>query len=682
MRKIIYIKLLLLTVLFSCKRDYDIYEAENGNKIINEDVKFTEMVISENFNFKATSEIRLNISAKDNTDQPIPGVRLDIYTDEIENGGYLMFSGMTNENGVMQMERTFPSYLETILVKANFIGLPSSTEIELNSNYIDVTLGGAIDNIRRSSSRASTPAGYTLGNHFINFMGSYNSQGTPGYLESQNDQISSSFLKDLNNALPESSRVPQRNPEYLATANQTEVAILQDAEVWVTFVHEGAGYKNTLGYYVYDINNPPTSASQIDTVNIIFPNVSYLNSGGGLVSGNKVKLGRFDEGQAIGWVLFANGYNNNRVQNPYWTFYSNPKFNPESSTSLKQHNVMLNDPGRDLVLLTFEDIKRDQSGCDQDFNDAIFYVTANPITAIDVDEIPVISYTGNDKDNDGVSDEMDDYPTDPTKAFNNYYPGKGVYGTLAFEDLWPGNGDYDFNDLVVDYNINQITNASNKVVEIEAEYVVNAIGASYKNGFGFQMDIAPSLIKSVTGQQFSENNLSISSNGTESGQNKAVVMVFDNAYKLFPVQNHSYINTLPEYTKATPQKINLKIELSSPQSVNNLGIPPYNPFIFVNQKRNHEVHLPDMEPTSKADRSLFGQYADYSNPSTGRYYKSKDNFPWAIHVPEKIAHPVEYKDITTAYLKFAAWAQSNGNLYKDWYKDLSGYRRTANIYTK
>jgi LruC domain-containing protein len=27
------------------------------------------------------------------------------------------------------------------------------------------------------------------------------------------------------------------------------------------------------------------------------------------------------------------------------------------------------------------------------------------------------------------------------------------YGTLAFEDLWPSTGDYDFNDQVVDYDL-------------------------------------------------------------------------------------------------------------------------------------------------------------------------------------------------------------------------------------
>ena len=62
--------------------------------------------------------------------------------------------------------------------------------------------------------------------------------------------------------------------------------------------------------------------------------------------------------------------------------YSNPDFNPESEEALRNHNVLLNDPENERIILGFEDIRRDYSSCDQDFNDAIFYITANPYEAI------------------------------------------------------------------------------------------------------------------------------------------------------------------------------------------------------------------------------------------------------------------------------------------------------------
>ncbi len=119
-------------------------------------------------------------------------------------------------------------------------------------------------------------------------MGTYNNQGVPNYLEPVNDPITQDFLNDINASLPEMRPVPQYNPEYLDATNQTSVTILQESDVWLTFVHEGAGYKNVLGFYTYDANNPPASVNDITQISVIFPNVSYYGSGGGLISGNKV----------------------------------------------------------------------------------------------------------------------------------------------------------------------------------------------------------------------------------------------------------------------------------------------------------------------------------------------------------------------------------------------------------
>ncbi|MCF7886539.1 MAG: LruC domain-containing protein, partial [Candidatus Marinimicrobia bacterium] len=93
-----------------------------------------------------------------------------------------------------------------------------------------------------------------------------------------------------------------------------------------------------------------------------------------------------------------------------------------------------------------------------------------------------------DADNDGVVDANDAYPDDPEKAFNNYYPDKDQFGTLAYEDKWPIQGDYDFNDLIIGYNFNHVVKniegGTNQVVQIDASLVVRATGARYENGFG------------------------------------------------------------------------------------------------------------------------------------------------------------------------------------------------------
>lgn len=226
----------------------------------------------------------------------------------------------------------------------------------------------------------------------IDVIGTYDYLGVPDYLETNNDVITELFLDDVNKSLPERKPVPTYNPNYLATGHETGVIMAQTGDVFVTFVHEGAGWKNTLGYYTYDTASPPVSASNIDTLHIIYPNSSYLYGGGGLKSGNKVNIGSFPAGTGIGWVLIARGWNR-AVTNGIYKVYSEPDFNPETDPNLRQHNVMLKDPNRNLILMGFEDINREWSGCDNDFNDAIFYITSTPSSAIELGDYERVATT-------------------------------------------------------------------------------------------------------------------------------------------------------------------------------------------------------------------------------------------------------------------------------------------------
>ena len=54
---------------------------------------------------------------------------------------------------------------------------------------------------------------------------------------------------------------------------------------------------------------------------------------------------------------------------------------------------------------------------------------------------------------------------------------------------------------MVDYRINQITNARNRVTQIEGEYVLQAAGAAYVNAFAFELPIAADIVKSVSGNK-------------------------------------------------------------------------------------------------------------------------------------------------------------------------------------
>lgn len=637
------------------------------------------------FTFSTGHDVDVSITTLDNADNAVPGVRVNIYSDYPENGGSLIASCFTNSQGIYNGSFRMPAYEDSLVLQTDAIGFIQWQKRAISSNELSCVYGGSKPaTYQKQVNPGNRPVEIdgVVGTTVIKSMGTINSQGVPTYLEKTSDLIDAAFLNDINIALPEQRPVPSFHPEYITNNAQTSLVLQQPANVWVTFVHEGAGYLNTLCYYKYDPLNPPTKASDIDTLFTIFPNVSYLNSGGGLISGNKVKIGTFPKGSGIGWAIIANGYSNGKVNGGLGTYFSQTNLNPETNASLKQHCILLNDVNRNKLLLSFEDINRENGGCDNDFNDAIFYVTADPITAIDITNVARPVYTKADADDDGVTDNFDDYPNDPSKALDNFYPSKNTVGSLAFEDLWPSKGDYDFNDMVVDYNFNYITNGGNQVVQINAALTVKAIGASFHNGFGLQLPISSSLVSSVTGTDVRSSAIVKNANGTESGQSKATIIVFDDAFNQLAWPGSGVgVNTTLGASYVEPKTLNIEIKLTQPVAASTLGLPPYNPFIFVNKDRGVEVHLINQSPTDLANKALLGTQSDNSNAGASRYYVTSKNLPFAIDIVGPFEYPVEKKAVLDAHLKFAPWAQSKGLQYTDWFKPVAGYQNRSNIFS-
>ena len=480
------------------------------------DLHVADMQVSQNFTFKTTQDVCVNIRTIDNTGASVPNIKVNVYTDLPDNGGSLIISGVSDNNGLFSTDYKIAAGVDSLAVGTTAIGLCNMQKVKVIGGTLDFTLGGKD---QKQGLKSGSESFFKAANAIFYPLAPYNSNGVPTNLLTPNDIIDAVTLQDINATLPERIAAPVSHPQYFAASNEHNLVLTDACNIWVTFVHEGAGYRNVLGFYTYNTNDPPVTPADIDSIHIIFPNVSFSGSGGGLNSGNKVHLGTFAPGTEIGWVLIADGFRNGTITNGNRISYSDPNLNPETAADKKQHTILLNDLGREKFLLSFEDIRRDGS-TDNDFNDAIFYVTADPIQAVETINLPLPNYTATDSDNDGISNNFDDYPTDAAKAFNNFYPSENNVGTLAFEDLWPSRGDYDFNDMVIDYNFNQITNSQNKVVQIKANIILKAFGASYNNGFGIQLPVNPSQIANVTGTNLMENYIVLSSNGIEAGKQK------------------------------------------------------------------------------------------------------------------------------------------------------------------
>jgi len=239
------------------------------------------------------------------------------------------------------------------------------------------------------------------GNAQYSYIGTYNFEGTPNYLITPRDTISVAFRNNVEATLPEYRPVPIYNPTYLTSTKPETINLKDSADVWITFVDEGATYRNALGYYLFNTDAPLTTPPSPNNIKIIFPNASKGGFGGGLTAGDKVFLGTFPGKTGIGFVLIADGWNGNTVTTGRWSLFSNSRFNPEDSVALKKHIVFINDTNSNRIVMGFEDIRRD-TVTDNDFNDLLVYATVLPKKNIaDVDSLPPIVtvgdsvYTGN-----------------------------------------------------------------------------------------------------------------------------------------------------------------------------------------------------------------------------------------------------------------------------------------------
>lgn len=629
----------------------------------------TKLNIPNNFNYNTTEEIEIEIQVRSIENHALPGVKVSFFTDNPDFGGIYLASALTDMFGKVDTKIQIPTYLEEVFVQVHSVGFANQKMINV-APHINAEFGGLPSGRSINNSNRMNFDPIPISDNYY-YMGSYNEghwKGLPHYLEDEGDDLSQEFLNSVNASLPD-RRVPWYNPEYLTTGNELDIEVIEQSEVWVTFVSEGAGYRNALGYYVFDTNNPPANVSEIDSIFVVLPNASLVNSYGELNSGDKIKLGDFNPGQTISWVLFQNAWTGTGVDVNATKFFSRIDFNTvESDPNKRQHTVQLADFGNQILLNGFEDQTR-SIGSDDDFNDLIFYVSANPWEGINTGDMPITTPV-TDSDGDGITDENDDFPDDPLRALRNTYSG-----SLAFEDLWPAQGDYDFNDMVIDYEIDHILNGNNLLVDIEAEWTIKALFASFDNGFGIQLNnLASNDVNSVSGVYINNGIISQNGNGTEANQENATVIIFDSAFDAVQNSGSLFPHTSPTTIISTT------INFDNPVSQSVTGYPPYNPFIFVNGNRSKEVHLPGRVPTDLADLSFFGTSSDASNFDNGYYYKTSNGLPWAINIPESFDFPNAGIPINDAYYNFALWAISGGNTNEDWYRDLPGNRDQNKIY--
>ncbi len=277
-----------------------------------------------------------------------------------------------------------------------------------------------------------------------------------------------------------------------------------------------------------------------------------------------------------------------------------------------------------------------------------------PISSCNPEGIGTPSVT--DSDNDGVADDVDDYPNDPTVAYRNYSPYSG-YKIIAFEDLWPDLGDFDFNDLMIKTQVEYRSNAQNKLVDAQVTIILSAVGAGFHNGIGLQY--LNSSNAQITGAISTVTGASVDANDND------CIKICDD---VFDKQSTYYTNTTISKS-AIPDTIRFSFTFNQSK---NLEFSDINEdfYIFRKDDRGHEIHVADRPPTDAATSSLFGTGSDNTNASQGIYYKTSNNLPWGIeliNISGIFHNPLEKIEIIDAYPLFQQWATSGGTQNQTWY---------------
>lgn len=479
--------------------------------------------------------------------------------------------------------------------------------------------------------------------------------GKPDNLIYAANEYPAGFFDRINNALPEA----EVNEAFLTGDQGSNITLVEEAEVFVTFLHEGAGYKNSFGYFTYDVNNPPTDINDIRET-IIFPNLSYPH----LTTGHRVNLGTFPSGTTIGFFIAANGFWYYTGVKPFASpfYYSIKDLNPDPTDELRQHNVLLLDQEVSEVIIGFEDLPR--SWGDNDFNDAVFSVKVSPASALASDNLTVMP-AANDADADGVDDAEDEFPSDYTRAFSSYFPSADDWVTLAFEDNWPNVGDYDMNDLVIRKRLRTTYNANGDITGFQIQGYIDARGASFHNGFALHLvDFSPEIIESATLEIAGETHEKL----PEEFQSEAVLVLWQDSHVYTPTgesDSCSHFNTKKGCTEFDPVAFSLDVAFSTPPEALNYSALDF--FIFRKNYRGREIHFADYAPTDLFDFSQLGKKDDTSDENTGRFFRTQNNLPWALKVHTNWCYPREYIDVVWAYPDYEAWVESSGDSATDWF---------------
>jgi LruC domain-containing protein len=265
-----------------------------------------------------------------------------------------------------------------------------------------------------------------------------------------------------------------------------------------------------------------------------------------------------------------------------------------------------------------------------------------------------------DSDSDGVEDSLDAFPCDSSAASVLHIPGDSVHGMLMFEDLWPHNGDLDFNDAIVTYNYIFRLDGKGRVTSLQLNLNLLAVGASVESDVWLRLPIRPADVRTVTRTTADGTVTALTPEG---GEQDAVLRLVENTRSLFS-SPRGFVNTEVSAPVHHGQTVNVQVELRRPVSLP-LVDAPFDLFIARSANPGHQIHLPQYAGTARMDRSLFGTGDDASTGN--RHFVNGNGLPFALNLPVVTVWPRERVPLDLVFPDVVRFASSGGRQARAWY---------------
>ena len=694
---------LMSVMMFSCK-DKDLYDP-NAVK------PGEEQKVANTFDFSTVQDVMLTVDySAFNThgpvffsiyhENPFVGEGEDEHLDENIKP---IYEDYTDKSGRFNQTVELPAYAKHLyVVTGNFFVTERLMETDVQNGGAKATAKSAGT---RAASRAVTRRGaqtndvskmpqlsYNVDDNgnkigervyqdWLTPLGTWDDRsGAPSYLidKSKVDQELIFSDEDMEGLYATVSQVLNANKACRKTYRDHEDLVLDKAsEVTITMLGGSTCWNSSLGYYYYEVGKEPTDTKDLNII-MLFPNTqdgnwtrfdsrkNDYNGNIGVNRGDAIQLmyypniadgdlsvvsNVFPANTKIGFILKSHGWGMQGEDYVIKGFAENDR----------KYNVWgASTPGLSYckVPAGFENKKSPYQypNPDGDSRSAKFaYKT------VDGGKYAIVSFEDacNDEDYDDVIFALK--PIDAFKPLPEIESDRVVTeGVYAFEDLWPAQGDYDMNDVVVDFKHEREMTRNNTTENFKTIYQTFYL-TTYQNYVTLVSGLALKL-------NTKKKPTSIVMKKIASGSDDEETVTFENDGSIYYLTNDVKAELGTTYI----------LELFYKDGVGKDDLASVEPFIFRKEANDQEweVHIPYEVPTAKMDFSYFGKGDDASKVSDNIFFVRSGNYPFAFYLAGVnidafkdtiLLRANESKMIDKLYPDFLDWSLSKGTEKPQWY---------------